>query len=298
MKIVSLHKSGLGNQLFQFAAGRYYAKRYGATLEMTKDPPAAVTSHGYPRPFLLSHFQIDARFREPRLADRIALNDRPVLRPLMSAARRAAGIAMCRESLEQRYRFMPELPFAGKPWLVYLVGYWQVHGIADSIADQLRPELELRQPATGKNLDVLEQIGACRTPVSLHVRRGDYTLAVEGNIALPLSFYERAVAHMLARLDDPTFFVFSDDIAFARANLPRSIRTIFVDHNQDATAHEDLRLMAACHHHIIANSSFSWWGAWLNARPEKVVCAPKYWHLRPESYYPDLFPPEWHLEPV
>jgi len=141
---------------------------------------------------------------------------------------------------------------------------------------------------------LLEQIHAASLPVSLHVRRGDYTLAAEGNIALPLDYYRRAIEFIRERFEDTTFFIFSDDIEFARRNLPAGMRQIFVEGNDDLSSHEDLRLMAACQHHVIANSSFSWWGAWLNPSPEKVVVAPRHWHLSPDSDYPDLLPPTWH----
>ncbi len=142
---------------------------------------------------------------------------------------------------------------------------------------------------------MLERIGKCTNPVSLHVRRGDYTLAAEGNIALPLDYYTRSISICRERLADPTFFVFSDDIAFARKNLPHDIRAVFIDHNDDASSHEDLRLMSSCRHHIIANSTFSWWGAWLNPRLDKLVVAPKHWYLTQDSYYPELLPPGWIL---
>ncbi len=298
MKIISRQKSGLGNQLFQFAAGVHYARRYGAELALSIDPPKGQVSHGYARPFLLSHFNIEVPMLPESLGDRLAVNDRKSLRAIARVLRRSLGVQVVRERLDQRYKFVEDLGLAKGIRTVYLEGYWQTHRIADAIADTLRPQLRLRKPLEGKNLEVMSQIERCRTPVSLHIRRGDYTLAAEGNIALPMSFYSRATALLRERLNDPTFFVFSDDIAFARANLPIGLRTIFVDHNDDHTSHEDLRLMSACRHHIIANSSFSWWGAWLNPRLEKFVIAPKQWLLRPDSYYPDLFPQEWILEPV
>jgi hypothetical protein len=110
-----------------------------------------------------------------------------------------------------------------------------------------------------------------------------------------MEYYERAIAHMSERLDDPRYFVFSDDVEFARENLPRSGGLEFVAHNDDFSAHEDLRLMSSCHHHILANSTFSWWGAWLNGHPEKIVVAPRQWYEGSDNYYPNLFAPEWTL---
>ena len=127
------------------------------------------------------------------------------------------------------------------------------------------------------------------------MRRGDYTLAAEHNVALPLDYYLRAIDFIRARFEDPFFFIFSDDIEFARQNLPAGIRRVFVEGNDDASSQEDQRLMAACQHHIIANSSFSWWGAWLNPSSSKTVIAPRNWLGRPGSYYPGLLPPDWTI---
>jgi Glycosyl transferase family 11 len=79
-------------------------------------------------------------------------------------------------------------------------------------------------------------------------------------------------------------------------SLPRDIDAEFVNHNNSFSAHEDLRLMSSCQNHIIANSSFSWWGAWLNPSPRKIVYAPKYWLLRRDSYFSELLPPSWILD--
>ena len=167
--------------------------------------------------------------------------------------------------------------------------------MVEEVADQVRSELTVRKPPRVKDLLVLERIQRSKYPISLHVRRADYTLAAEGQIALPMDYYLRAISIFKERFDNPTFFVFSDDPVFVRKNLLFDADAIFVDHNDSLTAHEDLRLMAACHHHIIANSTFSWWGAWLNPRSDKIVVAPKHWRLTANSYFPELLPPSWIL---
>ena len=170
--------------------------------------------------------------------------------------------------------------------------------VVEEVADELRSELAFKEPAQGKNLEVLKQIKQSRNPVALHVRRGDCTVSATNRVDLPLEYYLNAVSTFKQRLGDPTFFVFSDDIAFVKEYLPRNVPMVFVDHNDDFSAHEDLRLMSSCHHQIIANSTFSWWGAWLNPRTDKMVIAPKQWYNTEDSYYPDLFPQTWELADV
>jgi hypothetical protein len=209
--------------------------------------------------------------------------------------RRVLHVQEFTEPLDQRYRFLEDLPLDQSVRTVYLFGYWQAYQLVDAVADELRTSLQFKNHATGKNQEMFHQINECEHPVSLHIRRGDYALAAEGNVTLPLDYYRRAITYFQERLAYPVFFVFSDDMAFARKNIPAGVRAVFVDHNDDFSSHEDMRLMSACHHHIIANSSFSWWGSWLNPRADKMVVAPKFWHLKPDSYFPGLLPFDWAL---
>lgn len=294
MKILSKQLSGLGNQLFQYAAGIYFASRYEGHLSVIQEPLVGTVSHGrYNRPFLLSQFQLTSPTRMLTKFDNMMLAQSP-RRLLASAPLKLLGkIAVRHEAPEQRSHFIEDLALPAGVRTLYIAGFWQAYKYAEAVAPQLRREFRLREPAAGRNEEMLKQIHATSVSVSLHVRRGDYTLAAEGNIALPLGYYHRAVDVIRQRFDDPVFFIFSDDISFARQNLPTGMRRVFVEGNDDFSSHEDLRLMAACQHHIIANSSFSWWGAWLNPRPEKVVIAPRHWLLTPESGYADLIPPSW-----
>jgi len=110
-----------------------------------------------------------------------------------------------------------------------------------------------------------------------------------------LSYYNKGIEHIAQQIVDPTFFVFSDDILWAKNSIKINYPVTFVEHNTDETAHEDLRLMNHCKHHIIANSSFSWWGAWLCQNPEKIVVAPRKWFNTGSYDTKDLIPKSWKI---
>jgi hypothetical protein len=176
-----------------------------------------------------------------------------------------------------------------------LVGYWHSERYFSAVADELRPLFQLRDEARGRNAELLARMAA-EPAVSLHVRRGDYaanpaTKAFHG--LLGASYYQAAVARMQELAPGARFYVFSDEPAWVRENLQLPEGSVMVDHNGEA-AQEDLRLMSACRHHVVANSSFSWWGAWLDPRPGKLVLAPRHW-FRPESGVNDrdLVPSSW-----
>jgi hypothetical protein len=298
VQIVVREFGGLGNQLFQYAAARYYAKRYCAEVRISVDPAWNALSYGYPRPCMLQHFSIPVPLVERSLCDRIFMTDKPWLEAASVPFKRAFRVQVFKEQLEHRYSFLPDLPLREGVKTLYLVGYWQTHLMAEEVAEELRVELTMKEPAQGKTLEVMQQISRSRNPVSLHVRRGDSALAAEGKVVLPMEYYSDAISAFRKRLVDPTFFVFSDDMPFVKENLPRDPRMVFVDHNDTSAAHEDLRLMSSCHHHILANSTFSWWGAWLNPRTDRIVIAPKRWFIKADNHYRNLLPQDWMLADV
>ena len=143
--------------------------------------------------------------------------------------------------------------------------------------------------------ELMAKIESCHS-VSLHVRRGDYAsdpvfLAMHG--LCPLDYYERAVKHVSERVSDPVFFLFSDDPDWVRANLNVHGTVEVVDQNGPDAGSEDLRLMSRCRHHIVANSTFSWWGAWLNGGAPKIVVAPQRWFADESMNAVDLIPEAW-----
>jgi len=294
MKILLLLKRGLGNQLFQYAAGLFFARHYGAALEIIREPHHLAVSFGHPRPFLLSNFCISTPVRELTMRDRLMCSVALIKRPVASTARFVSRTAVYRQHFLADGTFLRELPISRRTRNLYLEGNFQAHQFAQELEQRIRAEFSFRNSAFGNNLATLSQIRAAQHSVSLHFRRGDYVVRGKGPKVLSLSYYERAMRSMLERLRKPIFFVFSDDIAFARENLPNGENIVFVDHNDEANACEDLRLMSACSHNIVANSTFSWWGAWLNPNPTKVVCAPMSWqNINPDVPYTDLIPPTW-----
>jgi hypothetical protein len=129
------------------------------------------------------------------------------------------------------------------------------------------------------------------------VRRGDYlkprVRAAFGDICTA-EYYREAVAYIRQKTADPVFFIFSDDIQWVKDNLPLP-GAVYVTGNTGLTGFRDMQLMSCCKHHIIANSTFSWWGAWLNQTPGKIVVAPAKWgHGQFKNYSRKLLPPSWH----
>jgi hypothetical protein len=299
MKILVRQKCGLGNQLFQYAAGLFFAKKYGATLEIIREPDHLAVSFGRPRPFMLSNFCISAPVRELTLRDRLMCSVALIKKPVAATACFVFRTAVYRQHYLTDGTFLPELPIPYSTKDLYLEGFFQAYQYAQGVEQQIWTEFRFRNPASEKNLETLNQIRAVENSVSVHVRRGDYIVRGAGPQLLPFSYHARAMHTLLSKVNNPTFFVFSDDIAFTRENLPKGYEIQFVDHNDEMSGHEDLRLMSACRHNIIVNSSFSWWGAWLNPNPAKLVCAPMSWHnMNPAVPYPDLIPPSWLRIPI
>jgi hypothetical protein len=127
------------------------------------------------------------------------------------------------------------------------------------------------------------------------VRRGDYINNVKNNATYgecSLDYYRAAIAYISERVVRPYFFIFSDDISWVQDNLKLDVPCQYVEHNYGVDSYNDMHLMSLCRHHIIANSSFSWWGAWLNSRPEKIVVGPRKWFVNDNNVM-DRFPADW-----
>ena len=293
MQIVVRQTSGLGNQLFQYAAGRYLAKKYAASLRIAHELPQNLALHGWSRPVLLQKFAISAQIGQVNPFDRLVLSTQPHFALAGQIARAAGKIQVIRQEPDA-FLLRHDFQVLDGSRIVYLLGYWQTHSIVREVEAELRAELSLVEPLGEASQRMAQRIAATKTSVSIHLRRGDYLTVFGAKAVLPAAYYDRAIEVMMERFPDSTFFIFSDDVPYAKEWAARNPRFVLVDHNDAATAHEDLRLMALCQHHVIANSTFSWWGAWLNPRSDKQVVAPANW-LGFETSKTDIALPGWTL---
>ena len=285
MAVITHIVGGLGNQMFQYAAGRALSVETGQELKLDLSSMKKYTR----RKFALGQFDIDATvasFRELPATHRKS-------RFLHRLQRMLRSQVPCRHVVEKAQVFDSGVLELKGP--VYLEGYWQSEKYFASVSDRIRREFRLASAMTAPRMTVLTEIKGTNA-VSVHVRRGDYVTSPQANAihgVLEPSWYHSAMSRMAERLVEPTFFVFSDDPAWARANLPSAWPTVFVEPKDDGLDAQDMLLMAACSNHIIANSTFSWWGAWLNPAPTKHVIAPLHWFRSEAHTDKDLVPSTW-----
>jgi len=283
MIIVNL-KGGAGNQLFQYALGRRLALKNDDELRLDIGGLDRANAVGdVYRPFALSAFSLAATTASAEEVRRLKY---PY--GLLSKAWRFISFKLLRR---HHVTFEPNvLKFSGD---IYLDGFWQSPRYFEDIRETLLADLTLREPLAGRAAAYAEQIVSC-TAVALHVRRGDYAKNKQVAAALglcSLAYYEKAVTHVKAHVEQPTFFIFSDDMAWVKANLLVGKDAVYVE-GEGLSDTTELTLMSKCQHNIIANSSFSWWGAWLNQNPEKIVVAPTPWFDQ-TKYDKDLIPLSW-----
>ena len=183
--------------------------------------------------------------------------------------------------------------------LLYFKGLYQTERFFFDIKDDVRKAFSFNlNIANPESLELLKQIEVDDQAVSIHIRRGDYLLprhwANTGSVC-QLPYYKNAIAEMENRITGPSYYVFSDDISWVKENIPLK-KAVYVTWNKGEDSWQDMMLMSHCRHHIICNSTFSWWGAWLNPRKEKIVIAPCRWFQHKET--PDMYPKEWIKVPI
>lgn len=284
--IITKLLGGLGNQMFQYATGRSLALANGCELKLDT---SAFDRHVIHSGYALGTFNIAADIASFTEIGKLAGSTHKIPRMI----RHKLGIQGKSYFREKGFDFDPALLELRAP--VYIEGYWQSHKYFEKFADPIRAELTPNRPLQGKNLQLATSISQ-KNSVSVHVRRGDYVSnpvasSVHGFVGL--AYYKLALDRISREIDSPHFFVFSDDLPWAREHLEFLGDTTFVDHNSGPAAYEDMRLMSLCKHHVMANSSFSWWAAWLGWVPGKKVFYPANWFSSKLHNVSSLNPPAW-----
>ncbi|HNT36304.1 MAG TPA: alpha-1,2-fucosyltransferase [bacterium] len=289
MIIVRLN-GGLGNQMFQYALGRNLAGILKTQLKLDRsafrDDPL--------REYALSPFAIQEDFATDKEVADLVFTRRTLLRRVLDKAlQRRPQYASSYIREKSKFHFDPEI--LNLPDGIYLDGSWQCEKYFASNAPTIRQEFTVKEPLKGDNADMADRISACDA-VSLHVRRGDYVSDPKTNRihgVCDLEYYSRAIEYLVERVSAPRLFVFSDEPDWATEHLHFDIPSQVVGHNPPDQGHEDLRLMALCKHHVIANSSFSWWGAWLCVHISPIVICPSRWFRSQEMDSGELIPERW-----
>jgi len=296
MLIINL-KGGLGNQLFQYAAGRALALRIeNSSKEKTSIVKLDINGYGHNngidtmRHYALSSFNIRAE---------IASNDEiKKLKYPLGIISKGWRFFKTKGLRQFNVNFNESIFNSNKS--IYFDGFFQTEKYFIDFEEQIRQEFTLKNPLSTQASKMAELINY-KNSVSLHIRRGDYVNDKNTNLhhgTCGIEYYEKALEYLKSKLSSIPYsselniFVFSDDIKWAKENLKFDYPTVFVS-STEIPDYEELILMSKCKHNIIANSSFSWWGAWLNQNRDKIVIAPKRWVLKGEKNYRDIIPNTW-----
>lgn len=307
MLIVNL-KGGLGNQMFQYATGldlirqieqnkkNYHSEQIRQLktvflLDISGYSDPRVVKSNTPRTFDLKHFNITAQIAD---FEKIQLVKYPT--GIWSKICRGLNKKIFRNFYQDYHPQLLEKHI--KKMLlgqnVYLDGFFQSEKNFINSRSKILEEFELRdehKTNTVKNL--AEQISLTES-VSIHIRRGDYannSTTKKYHGLCPISYYSTAIKMITDIKKYSNFYIFTDDLNWVKENLKIEQKKIFIS-GQNLTSQQELFLMSKCKHNIIANSSFSWWGAWLNQNQNKIIIAPEKWTIK-NNNHPNILPKDW-----
>jgi len=281
--IYSRIRGGLGNQLFQYCVARSLADNLGTSLGLD------VRDFNQNSPYLmgLKNFNIRANFNPHGM---IRHKNNGYFRYLIDAVNGKQKIVYKEPHLnfDKNILFLPDNS--------YLKGYWQTEKYFIKNKVNILNDLKIISPQNEKNKSISSKI-ANYTSVSLHIRRGDYISNIAYNSThgtCSLTYYKNAINYLIKKIGENfKVFAFSDDPEWVSSNLKLPVDIYFVKNNSSEYNYEDLRLMSECDHNIIANSSFSWWGAWLNTNHNKIIITPSKWYADKSTKNDDITPSNW-----
>lgn len=282
-------KGGLGNQMFQYAFASILAKKHNEHILLDTSNYEQKNFHNpTKREFELDIFDNDYSFAsESEINSFLELS-------LPQKLKKKLGINYRKIYYDTVFEFGPNALELQPP--IYLHGYFQSYLYFNTRKPEVRALFNFKNDRIDQaNLDLMHEIEQSNS-IAIHIRRGDY---VENEITknfhgeCTIEYYKKSLSYISDKVINPKLFFFSDDIDWVKSNFNEEFPSVFVEHNQGSDSWKDMLLISKCKHQIIANSSFSWWGAWLNNNPEKIVVAPKKWLAKKEIDINDLLPSTW-----
>jgi len=285
--VISTITSGLGNQLFQYAFARRKAIEKNSLLYFDLRFYQSAYSKKSSRSFKLDKFNIQYKHISKPIEYLIKFSKllpQQSLRPILA-------------TVKEHFYHYDSTAAEEKALIVNLRGYWHSEKYFIKVQNIIRTELTFNVPHNSTFEDFKKRINASPNSVSIHIRRGDYVHHPEFSKTfgfIGIEYYKRAIQFILMKYRDSDFYVFTDDPEWVNNNFLNYINfTLVVNTGHDADIN-DLHLMSLCSHNIIANSSFSWWGGWLNNNPNKLVIAPESWFKNQPTWdTKDLLPESW-----
>lgn len=285
--IIAKITSGLGNQLFQYAFAKHLSVINNTSLYFDLRFYHSTYSLESKRKFKLDHFNIQYKKMNQPLQ-------------LLTKATKLFPTRSCKPifslSKEKYYHFDNEI-LGSKAYKITTEGYWHSEKYFSAISDIIRNELQFKVGGSAAYESYQIQISKANNPISMHIRRGDYVTHPEFSESfgfLGLDYYRNAIKIIQNKFQDFQIFIFTDDQQWGIQNLNLTCNHVYVRTSGENADIEELDLMSRCNHHIIANSSFSWWGAWLNNKEDKTVIAPNKWFKNQPTWdTKDLLPEKW-----
>ncbi len=285
---------GLGNQMFNYALGRSLSLQLGYPLKL--DITSFSEEREFPFTYKLHYFNIPQDIASTHEIEQI--RDGYHLNPLQEAAfklrRRLASYHEKPYVQERYYHFDPDILKIRDN--TYLAGLWQSEKYFRPVAEQLRKDFVLKSKPDPLNQTFADQICAVNS-ISLHHRRQEFAGErgkQDNQVVMTQEYYDKALAYICQRVENPHLFIFSDEMDWVKANLRFNLPVVYVDHNREEEKHiEDFRLLSMCRYNIISTSTFSWWSAWCNPNPDKIVIAPKTWFSGGHNDPRDVVPESW-----
>lgn len=267
---------GLGNQMFQYAMAKAVAERTGRSINLDTRFFRKTKGNHTQRQLELHSFNVRATTDAAP----------PVILKMMPCVEEGQAIDVVKDCMRKGP--------------VLLQGYWQAEQYFSCVKQKLREDFTLKGDRSARLKDYKQAVNGAQNPLCIHVRRGDYVTnpdaaSVHGVCAL--SYYQAAVARIMAVHPVDRCFVFTDDPAWVTANFSIGIPFDVIEPEPGAAVAEDIFMMSLCRHHIVANSSFSWWGAWLARDDGGLTVAPEPWYLNPPPQGEEIVPKPWLRSP-